>query len=50
MTMTTTTTRVYPVGALHLDDDTECTSPDVCGRTVYWVGGAPLHEFPTLGE
>ncbi|WP_347975648.1 hypothetical protein [Microbacterium sp. ProA8] len=48
--MTTTTTRVYPVGALHLDDDTECTSPDVCGRTVYWVGGAPLHEFPTLGE
>ena len=32
----------YPVGALHLDDDTECTSPGECGCDVYWAGGAPL--------
>jgi hypothetical protein len=49
MTMNTTT-HPNPVGALHLDDDTECAHDGACGRTVYWVGGAPLHEFPTLAE
>lgn len=47
-----TTTKPLPVGALHMDDDTECTAPEACGRDVYWQGGAPLHEFgdPTLAE
>lgn len=40
-----TTTTHYPVGGLHADDDTACTHPDVCGRMVYWPGGAPLATF-----
>lgn len=46
---TNVTTRVYPVGAVHMDDDTACSSPDTCGRTVYWPGGVPA-ELPTLAE
>jgi hypothetical protein len=35
------TKQALPVGAVHMDDDSECTCPDVCGRSVYWPGGAP---------
>ncbi|GAA5198483.1 hypothetical protein GCM10025773_11600 [Microbacterium jejuense] len=48
MTMNTIT-RPLPVGALHMDDDTECTHPESCTRPAYWPGGAPA-ELPMLGE
>lgn len=39
------TTKSYPVGGLHADDDSECSNPDACGRMVYWPGGAALATF-----
>lgn len=36
-----TMTRPLPVGALHADDDTECTHNGACDRLLYWAGGTP---------
>lgn len=47
--MMDTMVKVHPVGAVHMDDDSECTAPGACGRLVYWTGGAPS-ELPTLAE
>jgi hypothetical protein len=36
-------TTTFPAHPRHMDDDTVCTSPDACGRMVYWRGGRPEH-------